>query len=113
MTAPRLRVHSRCPEDQRRCKVRRARTRQWPQTDPPQRQPPCGSFLPQDVVEDCLIEEFFYGPDGELKCGEDDWDGLRALFRRTRVKEDQHDDCDAGGQRHIEEIRTLNVWCLQ
>ena len=48
------------------------------------------------------------GPGGNLKCGEDDWDGLRALFRETRVKEDQHDDCDASGQRHVEEVSGIS-----
>jgi hypothetical protein len=54
-----------------------------------------------------------YGPDGELKCGEDDWDQLRSLFRQKRIKEEQCDHCDASALRHIEETTTLNVWCLQ
>ena len=54
-----------------------------------------------------------YGPDGELKCGEDDWDQLRFLFRQKRIKEEQCDHCDASALRHIEETTTLNVWCLQ
>ena len=54
-----------------------------------------------------------YGPDGELKCGEDDWDQLRSLFRQNRLKEEQCDHCDSSALRHIEETTTLNVWCLQ
>ena len=43
-----------------------------------------------------------YGPDGELKYGEDDWGQLRFLFRQKSVKEEQSDHCDASALRHIE-----------
>ena len=60
-----------------------------------------------------LDRRIFYDPGSELRCGEDDCDGLRALFHQTSVKEELCDHCDGIGPRQIEEAMVLDVWCLQ
>ena len=52
-----------------------------------------------------MIEDFCL-----FKCGEDDWDGLRLMFHRTRTKEALQDDGvtgDQGAHRRNDDLKRV------
>ena len=53
--------------------------------------PQCGKSL-ADVDNDVCTNGFFYGSAGELLCGENDWDELRALIQRAQTVQEVKDE---------------------